>query len=60
MWKCRSLQSISDKQTSENLIMIQIITMYIDPNIVALMAQILLMVGYSLSVLAYFLGVSAH
>jgi len=60
MWKCRSLQSISDKQTSENLIMIQIITMYIDPNIVALMAQIFLMVGYSLSVLAYFLGVFAH
>ena len=60
MWKCRSLQSISYKQTSENLIMIQIITMYIDPNIVALMAQIFLMVGYSLSVLAYFLGVSAH
>jgi len=34
--------------------------LYIDPRVVALMAQTFLMVGYGLSVLAYFVGVSAH
>lgn len=46
------------KSRQKGFIMIELL--YIDPRVVALMAQTFLMVGYGLSVLAYFVGVSAH